>query len=212
MLSRAEFVSKANLPTEFGSFVVYGFRDVLDNKEHVAIVKGDTTSKSNVTTRIHSECLTGDAFGSLRCDCRSQLILSLKTIEKEGCGIVLYLRQEGRGIGLLNKLRAYSLQDSGVDTLEANLQLGLPADARSYQVAADMLKYLQVQSVNLLTNNPKKVHALEQGGIQVDGRTAHAAEANRYNLGYLRTKNEKMGHLIPEQLLRYARTNPNAQI
>jgi GTP cyclohydrolase II len=195
-MKHLEFVVSAKLPSEFGTFMLYGFQDKRNGQEHVAIVKGEIANQPSVLTRIHSECLTGDAFGSLKCDCRPQLIKSLEQIGAATCGIVLYLRQEGRGIGLLNKLRAYQLQDRGYDTLEANLKLGLPADARTYDIAADMLQYLEVDSVNIMTNNPDKIAQLRKEGIVVTERVEHSVAANQYNEAYLKTKNLKFGHLI----------------
>lgn len=195
-MKHLRFVVSAKLPSEFGTFRLYGFEDTRDGQEHVAIVNGDVTKQSSVLTRIHSECLTGDALGSLKCDCRPQLIKSLEQIGAAERGIVLYLRQEGRGIGLLNKLRAYELQDCGYDTLEANLKLGLPADARKYDIAADILNYLAVESVNIMTNNPDKIEQLRREGIVIAERIEHSMVSNQYNEQYLKTKNLKFGHMI----------------
>lgn len=195
-MSHLEFVVTIKLPTEFGTFTLHAFKDPRDGHEHMAIVQGDVTKQKSVLTRIHSECLTGDALGSLKCDCRPQLIKSLQEIGKAEHGIVLYLRQEGRGIGLLNKLRAMELQECGFDTFEANVELGLPADARKYDIAADMLHYLDVHSVNLMTNNPDKIAQLRNGGIEVTERVVHSMPSNEHNLGYLKTKNLKFGHMI----------------
>lgn len=188
--------SIADLPTRFGDFHVVAFWNNRDGKEHAALVKGDVTNAEDVPVRLHSECLTGDAFGSLRCDCRDQLEAALNTIGKSDCGIVLYLRQEGRGIGFLNKIRAYGLQDYGYDTVDANLALGFRDDERDYAVAAHMLMSLKVKSIRLMTNNPKKMEALTQYGIQVNGRIPHIVPANPYNAFYLETKARRSGHMI----------------
>src|SRR5512138_2364731 len=189
-------VAMAELPTRFGNFHIVAFENNRDGKEHVAITKGDVIGAKNVPVRLHSECLTGDVMGSLRCDCRDQLESALKAIGQMERGMVLYLRQEGRGIGLINKIRAYSLQDQGLDTVEANLALGFRDDERDYAVAAHMLMSLKIQSVQLMTNNPKKINQLTQYGIQVNGRIPHVMEPNQYNRFYLETKAAKSGHLI----------------
>jgi GTP cyclohydrolase II len=189
-------VAMAELPTRFGDFHIVAFENNRDGKEHVAITRGDVIGASDVPVRLHSECLTGDAIGSLRCDCRDQLETALKKIGKMEKGILLYLRQEGRGIGLTNKIRAYSLQDEGLDTVEANLALGFRDDERDYAVAAHMLMSLKIDSVQLMTNNPKKINQLVQYGIQVNGRIPHIMEPNEYNRFYLETKAAKSGHLI----------------
>lgn len=189
-------VAMAELPTRFGDFHIVAFENNRDGKDHVAITKGDVIGASDVPVRLHSECLTGDVVGSLRCDCRDQLESALKKIGKMERGIVLYLRQEGRGIGLTNKIRAYSLQDQGLDTVEANLALGFRDDERDYAVAAHMLMSLKIESVQLLTNNPKKINQLTQYGIKVNGRIPHIMEPNEYNRFYLETKAAKSGHLI----------------
>ena len=189
-------VAMAELPTRFGDFHIVAFENNKDGKEHVAITRGDVIGASDVPVRLHSECLTGDVMGSLRCDCRDQLEAALKKIGKMERGIVLYLRQEGRGIGLINKIRAYSLQDQGLDTVEANLALGFRDDERDYAVAAHMLMSLKIKSVRLMTNNPKKIDQLTRYGIQVNGRIPHIMEPNEYNRFYLETKAEKSGHLI----------------
>jgi GTP cyclohydrolase II len=186
----------ADLPSRFGKFHIVGFWNDRDGKDHVAIVHGDPVRRDDVPVRIHSECLTGDALGSLRCDCRDQLEASLRAIAAAGSGIVLYLRQEGRGIGLLNKLRAYGLQDHGLDTVEANQALGFRDDERDYAVAAHMLALLQVRSVRLMTNNPKKIAGLEALGVTVTGRIPLVIPPNAYNRFYLETKAAKSGHLI----------------
>jgi GTP cyclohydrolase II len=189
-------VAMAELPTRFGEFHIVAFENNRDGKEHVAITRGDVIGASNVPVRIHSECLTGDVMGSLRCDCRDQLEAALKKIGRMEKGMVLYLRQEGRGIGLINKIRAYSLQDEGLDTVEANLALGFRDDERDYAVAAHMLMSLKIESVQLMTNNPKKIDQLMSYGIKVNGRVPHIMEPNEYNRFYLETKAAKSGHMI----------------
>jgi 3,4-dihydroxy 2-butanone 4-phosphate synthase / GTP cyclohydrolase II len=185
------------LPTGFGEFRAVGYRSLLDDKHHVALVKGDVAGKADVLVRVHSECLTGDVFHSLRCDCGEQLESALATIEEAGEGVLLYLAQEGRGIGLLNKLRAYRLQEQGFDTVDANLALGLPSDLRDYGIGAQILADLGLSSIRFLTNNPKKIHALEGYGLTVSEQVAIAHVPNRHNEDYLRTKAERMGHLLP---------------
>ena len=189
-------VAMAELPSRFGDFHIIAFENNRDGKEHVAITKGDVIGASNVPVRLHSECLTGDVVGSLRCDCRDQLEAALKAIGQMDKGMVLYLRQEGRGIGLINKIRAYSLQDDGLDTVEANLALGFRDDERDYAVAAHMLTSLKIESIQLMTNNPKKIDQLTQYGIKVAQRIPHIMEANEHNRFYLETKAAKSGHMI----------------
>jgi 3,4-dihydroxy 2-butanone 4-phosphate synthase / GTP cyclohydrolase II len=193
----------AKLPTQFGNFEIYGYRNTLDNTDHVAIVKGNPADFGDdpVMVRMHSECLTGDALGSLRCDCRMQLQAALKMIENAGKGVVVYLRQEGRGIGLINKLKAYSLQDLGLDTVEANERLGFPADLRDYGMGAQMLNDLGVKKICLITNNPRKIAGLKGYGLEVVDRMALLIEANDYNSIYLATKAEKLGHLLLQTYL-----------
>ncbi len=186
----------ADLPTRFGHFRIVAFYNNRDGKEHVAIVHGDVLGGQEVVTRLHSECLTGDALGSLRCDCRDQLGVALTRIAQEPCGVLLYLRQEGRGIGLLNKIRAYALQDGGLDTVDANLALGFRDDERDYAIAAHMLASLTVKSIRLLTNNPRKVEELVRYGIEVRERLPHVIPANEFNLFYLETKAHRSGHFI----------------
>ncbi len=188
----------ANLPTQFGHFQVYGYRNLLDSTEHLAIVKGDpaTFQDQSVMVRVHSECLTGDSLGSLRCDCRMQLQAALKMIDNAGKGVVVYLRQEGRGIGLINKLKAYSLQDMGLDTVEANERLGFPADQRNYGVGAQILNDLGVRQFCLITNNPRKIAGLKGYGLEMVDRVPLLIEATSYNADYLATKAEKLGHLL----------------
>lgn len=192
-------VAMADLPTRFGEFHIIAFENNRDGKEHVAIVKGDVIGAQDVPVRLHSECLTGDVLGSLRCDCRDQLEASLMMIGQMDRGMVLYLRQEGRGIGLVNKIRAYSLQDQGLDTVEANLALGFRDDERDYSVAAHMLMSLKIESVRLITNNPKKIQQLVEYGIKVTDRIPHIMEPNEHNRFYLETKAAKSGHLIDFQ-------------
>ncbi|MEV0848750.1 bifunctional 3,4-dihydroxy-2-butanone-4-phosphate synthase/GTP cyclohydrolase II [Streptomyces sp. NPDC049954] len=190
--------ARVRLPTEHGEFTAYGYRSTADGVEHVALVHGDLGDGENVLVRVHSECLTGDAFGSLRCDCGPQLAASMRRITEEGRGIVVYLRgHEGRGIGLLSKLRAYELQERGRDTLDANLELGLPADARDYGASARILDDLGVRSLRLLTNNPDKSEALAGHGLTVLAREPMPVQAGEYNLRYLRTKRDRMGHELP---------------
>lgn len=193
----------AQLPSTFGNFQIYAYRNTLDNSEHVAIVKGDPAQFHDhpVMVRMHSECLTGDALGSLRCDCRMQLQAALKMIENAGQGVVVYLRQEGRGIGLVNKLKAYSLQDMGLDTVEANERLGFPADLRDYGMGAQMLNDLGVQKIRLITNNPRKIAGLKGYGIEVVDRVPLLIEANDYNSSYLATKATKLGHMLLQTYL-----------
>ena len=188
----------ADLPTQFGKFQIYAYRNLLDNSEHVAIVKGNpaTFGTKPVMVRVHSECLTGDALGSLRCDCRLQLQTALKMIENAGAGVVVYLRQEGRGIGLVNKLKAYSLQDLGFDTVEANEKLGLPADQRNYGIGAQILNDLGVHEFKLITNNPRKIAGLKGYGLEMVDRMPLLIETNTYNSDYLSTKAKKLGHLL----------------
>lgn len=190
-------------PSQFGDFQIYAYRNQLDGTEHIAIVKGDLKDFSHqpVMVRMHSECLTGDALGSLRCDCRMQLQAALKMIEAAGLGVVVYLRQEGRGIGLVNKLKAYSLQDLGLDTVEANERLGFPADLRDYGMGAQMLNDLSIKYIRLITNNPRKIAGLRGYGLEVVERVPLLIEANDYNSSYLATKAEKMGHLFLQTYL-----------
>ncbi|MFN7713881.1 MAG: bifunctional 3,4-dihydroxy-2-butanone-4-phosphate synthase/GTP cyclohydrolase II, partial [Pseudanabaenaceae cyanobacterium] len=189
----------ASLPSMFGEFKVYAYRNSLDNTEHLAIIKGNPKdfAQQEILVRVHSECLTGDALGSMRCDCRWQLQSALKMIEYAGAGIVIYLRQEGRGIGLLNKIKAYALQDDGLDTVEANEKLGFGPDLRTYGVGAQILHDLGVKQMRLITNNPRKIAGLKGYGIEVVGRTPLLIETNDYNERYITTKATKLGHLIP---------------
>ena len=186
----------AELPSRFGRFRIVAFWNNRDGKEHVAMVHGDVMGAEDVPTRLHSECLTGDVMGSLRCDCRDQLEFALRRLASMPRGVVLYLRQEGRGIGLINKIRAYSLQDRGMDTVEANIALGFRDDERDYSIAAHMLASLNIGSVRLMTNNPNKIRQLEQHGIRVAGRIPHVMPPNEHNLFYLKTKASRSGHFI----------------
>lgn len=192
-----------NFPSQFGTFQLYAYRNLLDQTEHIAIVKGYPAlfGDQPVMVRMHSECLTGDALGSLRCDCRQQLQAALKMIENNGLGVVVYLRQEGRGIGLINKLKAYSLQDMGLDTVEANERLGFPADLRDYGMGAQMLNDLGVRNIRLITNNPRKIAGLKGYGLEIVERVPLLIEANDYNSNYLATKAEKLGHLFLQTYL-----------
>lgn len=194
-LNSIRLVARANLPTQFGDFIVYAFSDE-DKEEHLALVKGIVEGEENVLVRIHSQCLTGDTLGSLKCDCRQQFEESMRRITESGKGILIYLRQEGRGIGLSNKIKAYALQEQGLDTVEANEQLGFEKDLRSYGAAAEILKQLKVKSVRLLTNNPEKISGLNGGGIKVVERISLVIKPNEYNEGYLQTKKIKLHHVF----------------
>ena len=195
--AEARIAAKAHLPTRFGHFDVVAFTtSPSDGKEHAALIRGDVAGQENVPVRLHSECLTGDTFGSLRCDCRDQLEMALREIDRRGQGILLYLRQEGRGIGLANKIRAYRLQEEGLDTIEANEALGFKPDERDYEVAARILEALDVRSIILLSNNPGKIEDLRAYGVRVAGRVPIQVRANRHNARYLETKRLKAGHLL----------------
>ncbi len=189
-------VSVADLPTRFGDFRVVAFWNNRDEKEHLALVHGDIIGAEQVQTRLHSECLTGDALGSLRCDCRDQLMIALQSISEQPCGLLLYLRQEGRGIGLVNKIRAYALQDKGLDTVEANHALGFRDDERDYAIASHMIHSLGIVSVSLMTNNPEKIAQLTGHGVNVVGRMPHVIPPNEHNRFYLETKANRSGHWI----------------
>jgi GTP cyclohydrolase II len=197
MMSVTRRVARAGLPTRYGTFEMFVY-DAADHKEHVALTVGAIGDGEPVLVRAHSECLTGDAFGSARCDCGEQLHDSLRFLQQQGRGVLLYLRQEGRGVGLTNKISAYALQERGLDTVEANLALGLPEDARDYRAAAEMLLDLGVPRARLLTNNPAKIEGFKRHGVEVVERVPLRISPNPSNLGYLRTKREKMGHLFPE--------------
>ena len=193
------FIESSKLPTRWGTFDIHGFEDPFKGKEHIAITMGDCATEEPLLIRIHSECLTGDALGSMRCDCGEQLQEAMKRISEEGRGAILYLRQEGRGIGLVNKIRAYNLQDQGADTVEANERLGFGADMRDYSICAPMLEHLNAKAVKLMTNNPRKVKALQELGINVVDRVQIQADSNPHNAQYLLTKSGKLGHLLKEE-------------
>ena len=189
-------VAEADLPTKLGDFKVIGYESIVDQREHLALVKGDVTDKANVLVRMHSECMTGDVFGSLRCDCGQQLAAAMRRIDEEGVGAIVYLRQEGRGIGLGNKLKAYALQDEGMDTVEANERLGFKPDLRDYGIGAQILLDLGLHSVRLLTNNPRKIVGLDGYDIEITGREPLAIEPGEHNHKYLATKKTKLGHIL----------------
>ncbi|MEP4147227.1 MAG: GTP cyclohydrolase II [Halioglobus sp.] len=192
----ARYVESSRLPTAWGEFEMHGFEDAESNKEHVVLTMGDVSDGEPVLARVHSECLTGDALFSMRCDCGNQLQAAMKAISEEGRGAIFYLRQEGRGIGLLNKIKAYKLQDAGADTVEANEQLGFGADMRDYSLLKPMFEHLSIKSVRLMTNNPRKVAALEEQGVDVVERIALETGSNPHNEKYLSTKAGKLGHMF----------------
>ena len=193
---KREKVVKAKLPTRYGDFDLYGFENEADGEQALALVKGDLDSVSPPLVRIHSQCFTGDTLHSLRCDCGDQLEQALSLISASGFGVLIYQMQEGRGIGLINKLRAYHLQDQGADTVDANLQLGFEADLRDYQFCAEILKFLGIKSVRLLSNNPDKISGLEEAGVHVVERVPSLVESSQFSREYMQTKKEKMGHLL----------------
>jgi 3,4-dihydroxy 2-butanone 4-phosphate synthase/GTP cyclohydrolase II len=199
--AQLEDLVQTPLPTRHGDFLLHYYSNSMDGKEHIALVKGEVADKENIPVRIHSECFTGDVLGSVRCDCGEQLAMSMQMINEANAGILIYLRQEGRGIGLLKKLQAYNLQDQGMDTVDANIQLGHLADEREYDVAALILQGLKVKSIELITNNPKKINALEKLGIHVAKRIPIIVPAHQHNLGYLKTKAKKMAHMLFESKL-----------
>lgn len=198
MKPQLEDLVQTPIPTRYGEFILHYYNNSIDDKEHVALVRGDVSAKEHVPVRIHSECFTGDVLGSRRCDCGEQLAMAMKLIDQAGFGVLIYLRQEGRGIGLLKKLQAYNLQDQGMDTVDANIHLGHLADEREYSIGALMLDDLKIKSVELITNNPKKIDALKKLGINVVNRIAIEVVAHDDNLGYLKTKAKKMAHMLFE--------------
>jgi len=195
--SNVERIAEALLPTDFGEFRIVGFRSLASGEEYVALVKGEPRASVPCLARIHSQCLTGDVFHSLRCDCGRQLEAALALVEHACCGVIIYQEQEGRGIGIVNKIRAYALQDQGLDTVEANISLGFEADQRSYAECAEILLQLGVRRVRFMSNNPEKIHALEVAGLEIVERVALEVEPHASFAEYLKTKREKMGHLLP---------------
>ena len=196
MTSKLKFIESSSLPTDLGEFKVHAFTDEIKSKDHLAISMGDLLTNEPVLCRIHSQCITGESFFSMRCDCRYQLTESLAQIAESGRGVVFYLQQEGRGIGLSNKIRAYNLQDKGLDTVEANHQLGFKEDERDYETVSGMIKFLAIKKVDLMTNNPKKIKALEAMGVVINQRVPLSSNTNKYNEKYISTKIKKLGHLI----------------
>ena len=191
-----DFIESSSLPTEIETFTVHAFTEINNEKDHLAITIGNISKSDPVLARIHSQCITGESFFSLRCDCRFQLSESLKRIAEKGAGIIFYLQQEGRGIGLSNKIRAYKLQDDGFDTVEANHQLGFNEDERNYEIVSAMANYLKIKSIDLMTNNPKKIDAIEKSGLKINKRIPIKSESNDHNKSYLNTKVKKLGHLM----------------
>jgi len=196
MSDKLKFIETSKLPTDIGEFTVHAFTDENESKDHLAICMGDLLTDEPVLSRIHSQCITGESFFSMRCDCRFQLTESLKQIAQNGRGVIFYLQQEGRGIGLSNKIRAYNLQDKGLDTVEANHQLGFKEDERGYGIVSDMINFLGIKKVDLMTNNPKKIKALEAMGVVINQRVPLYSSTNKYNEKYISTKVKKLGHLI----------------
>ena len=196
MISKLKFIETSNLPTDIGDFKVHAFTDSKDLKDHLAISIGDLSVDKPILSRIHSQCVTGESFFSLRCDCRFQLTESLNQIAKKELGVIFYLQQEGRGIGLSNKIRAYNLQDKGLDTVEANHQLGFEEDERSYETVSEMINVLGIKKIDLMTNNPKKINALESFGIIINQRVPLSTNTNKHNQKYISTKIKKLGHLL----------------
>ena len=191
-----ELVAEARLPTEIGEFRILGFRSLISDEEFVALVKGELRAGRTSPVRVHSQCMTGDVFGSVKCDCGRQLEAAMKLIEQEGHGVIVYQQQEGRGIGIINKIRAYALQDDGADTIEANELLGFEADMRRYEQCAEILLQLGLRSVRIMSDNPSKIRALRQAGLEVVERVQLEVEPHDFFAGYLKTKKEKMGHLV----------------
>ena len=196
MISKLKFIETSNLPTDIGDFKVHAFTDSKDLKDHLAISIGDLSVDKPILSRIHSQCVTGESFFSLRCDCRYQLTESLNQIAKKELGVIFYLQQEGRGIGLSNKIRAYNLQDKGLDTVEANHQLGFEEDERSYETVSAMISFLGIKKIDLMTNNPKKINALKSFGVIINQRVPLSTDTNKHNQKYISTKIKKLGHLL----------------
>ena len=196
MISKLKFIETSNLPTDLGEFKVHAFTDEMKSKDHLAISMGDLLTNEPVLCRIHSQCITGESFFSMRCDCRYQLTESLTQIAERKRGVIFYLQQEGRGIGLSNKIRAYNLQDKGLDTVEANHQLGFKEDERDYETVSGMINFLGIKTVDLMTNNPKKIDALKAMGVVINERVPLSSNTNKYNEKYISTKKKKLGHLL----------------
>ena len=196
MTSKLKFIETSKLPTDLGEFKIHAFTDEIKSNDHLAISMGDLLTSDPVLSRIHSQCITGESFFSMRCDCRYQLTESLKQIAERGRGVVFYLQQEGRGIGLSNKIRAYNLQDKGLDTVEANHQLGFKEDERDYETVSGMINFLAIKKVDLMTNNPKKIEALKAMGVVINERVPLSSNTNKYNEKYILTKKKKLGHLL----------------
>jgi 3,4-dihydroxy 2-butanone 4-phosphate synthase/GTP cyclohydrolase II len=201
-IKTVERAAEANLPTKFGEFRIVGYRSLVSNEEFVVLTCGKFDAETPALVRIHSQCLTGDVFGSIKCDCGQQLEAAMRLIAEEGCGAIVYQQQEGRGIGIINKIRAYALQDTGADTIEANERLGLDVDLRRYEQCAEILIDLGIKKIRLMSNNPEKIRALRKGGLEITGRVPLSIEYHRNLTGYLKTKRDLMGHLIhlPEEV------------